>query len=106
MDVITLASLAALVVKIVSVAKALGKDTNYVLTQALTWLVSIALLFVAANATLTEQLVFAEHALGSLDGWSLVLAGLQLGSLGSFAYDVKKAVDRSDSAAEPKLLSS
>lgn len=106
MEPLTLTALAALVVKITSVLKAAGKDWNYVVTQAVTWVVGILVLVLAANADLTENLVLFDGAqrLGVLNGASLVLAGLAFSSLGSFAYDVKKAVDVSDSAAEQRLL--
>lgn len=104
MEPFTLAALAALVVKIVSVVKSLGKDRNAVVTQALTWAVGVAVAFLAAHADLTSALVVADRQLGSLDAGSLVLVGLSLSSLGSFAYDVKKSVDGTDSAAEPRLL--
>lgn len=106
MDVITLAALAALAIKIVSVIKAVGKDNNLVVTQVLTWVVGIGVLFLAAEAELTEHLhLFAGAAeLGKLDPPSLILAGLQLSSLGSFAYDVRKAIDNGDTAREPRLL--
>lgn len=106
MDVVSLAALAALVVKIVGVVKAIGKDRNLVWTQVVTWVVGIGVLFLAAEAELTEHLVlFAGAAqLRDLDPASIVLAGLALGSSGSFAYDVKKAIDGADNAREPRLL--
>ena len=106
MDVITLASLAALVVKVTTVIKAAGKDWNVVATQAVTWAVAVAVLFLAAAADLTAGLVIYDGApaLGELDGASLFLASLAFGSLGSVAYDTRKALDSTDSAAEPRLL--
>lgn len=106
MEPLTLASLAALVVKIVGVIKSIGKDTNAVVTQVLTWAVGIAVLFLAAAADVTDGIVLfaGVPALGLLDGASLVLVGLSLASLGSFAYDYKKARDGNDSAREPRLL--
>lgn len=106
MEPITLVSLAALVVKVVSAIKMAGKDWNALVTQALTWAVGVAVLALAANADLTAGIVVYDGAppLGDLDFGSVVLAGLALASLGSFAYDYKKARDNTDSAAEPRLL--
>lgn len=106
MEVFTLLTLAALVIKIVTVIKSIGKDNNMVLTQLVVWVVGIAVLILAANAEITEGIVVFNGAppLGDLDFGSIVLAGLALGSTGSFAYDYKKARDSSDSATEPALL--
>lgn len=101
-----LAALAFAVNKTVSVLKAIGKDRNAVVTQVLVWGVGIGALFLAAQAQFTEGLIIPGIgiALGSLNGYSIVMAGWMLGSSGSFAFDLKKAIDSSDSAAEPALL--
>lgn len=105
MDALTLAVLGTLVVKVVSVVKSIGKDNNAVVTQLVGWAVGIGVAFLAAHAQVTSDLVvFGAHRFGDLDGGSLVFAGLSLASGGSFAYDVKKALDYSDSASEPRLL--
>lgn len=107
MEALGFAALAALVIKIVSVVKAIGKDNNIVATQVVVWAVGIIVLFLAGEADVTSGMVipgFSDIHLGDLDAASIVLAGLALGSSGAFAYDVKKAVDNSDSATEPALL--
>lgn len=104
MEALTLAALAALVIKIMTVVKAIGKDNNMVITQAATWAVSIGVIILAAHAKVTSDIVvFGAYTLGSLDAGSLILAGLSLGSSGSFLYDYKKARDNNDSATEPSL---
>ncbi len=105
MEVIGIATLAALVIKIVTVVKAFGKDWNKVLTQAVTWAVGIFVVWLGGEADVTAGLMLWDDvSLAALDGASIVLVGIQIASLGSFGYDVKKAVDRSDTAAEPPLL--
>lgn len=101
-----LAGLAFAVNKTVSVIKALGKDTNLVLTQVVVWLVGTAAIFLAGQADITDGLIIPglDDALGSLDVASVILAGWVLGSSGSFAFDLKKAIDNNDSAEEPALL--
>lgn len=103
-----LTGLAFAVNKTVSVIKSFGKDTNAVVTQVLVWVLGTAAIWLAGQASITENLVIdglgIENALGQLDIASVVLAGWILGSTGSFIFDFKKAVDGSDSAAEPKLL--
>lgn len=107
MEVIAvLAALAFAVNKSVSVIKSVGKDNNAVVTQALVWIIGIAALFLAGQAQFTAGLVVPglNIALGDMNGWSILMAGWMLGSSGSFAYDVKSAIDGTDSAVEPKLL--
>lgn len=106
MEAIGFLALAALVVKVVGVIKALGKDNNFVLTQCVTWAVGVAVLLLAGQAEVTQALVIPGFgvALGTMDVASVILAGLLLGSTGAFAYDFKKARDNTDSAVEPSLL--
>ena len=104
MEALTLATLAALVVKIMTVVKAFGKDWNLVITQAVAWAVGVATSFLAAHSKITSDLVvFGTTKLADLDASSLLLIGMSLASSGSFLYDYKKARDNTDSAAEPSL---
>lgn len=107
MEVIAiLAALAFAVNKTVSVIKAFGKDNNTVVTQVLVWVIGTGALFLAGQAEFTAGLVIPGLGvtLGSLNAASIVMAGWVLGSSGSFAFDIKKAIDSSDSAVEPHLL--
>lgn len=102
-----LAGLAFAVNKSVTVIKsAINKDWNTVVTQAVVWVVGTVAIFLATRASITAELVVPGlvEPLGTLDGSSIVLLGFILGSTGSFAFDIKKAIDNGDSAAEPKLL--
>lgn len=104
MDPITLVALGALAVKAVSTVKyALARDTGATVTQVLTWLVGIGVIALAAQADIAAGIDIGGTPLGMLDFPSQVLVGLSLSSAGSFAYDVKRAIDGSDSAAEPPL---
>jgi hypothetical protein len=105
MEVFTAASLAALVWKITSVLKYLTSgQVRQTVTQVIPWVAGILAVVVAAQADVAEGIVvFGTHALGDLDGWSQILAGISLGSAASVGYDVKKAVDATDSATEPPL---
>lgn len=105
MEVFTAASLAALVWKFTSTLKyASAGDFKNVLTQVIPWVAGILAVMLAAQADVAAgMVVFGDQVLGHLDGWSQVLAGLSLGSAASVGYDVKKAVDHTDSAAEPPL---
>ena len=102
-----LLGLAFAINKTVSVIKALlSKDFNTPVTQLVVWVVGFVGITLAAHAQVTSALLVPglEAPLGSLDASSLVLLAWILGSSGSFAFDFKKAVDGTDSAAEPSLL--
>lgn len=105
MEVFTLAALAALVIKVTSAAKYLraGQVKDFG-TQVFVWLVGVGAAFLAVNSNAMASIDLNGVTLGSLDGGSTVLFGLGLSSLASFAKDTTKAIDGSDSAAEPSLF--
>lgn len=106
--VVVFAGLAFAINKTVSVIKALfNKDVNSVVTQVVVWAVGFGGLSLAAHAAVTSAFALPgfTQPLGDLDAASLGLLAWILGATGSFAYDLKKAVDGTDSAAEPRLLS-
>jgi hypothetical protein len=104
-EVFTAATLAALVVKITSVLKYLTSGAyREGITQVVPWVAGVIGVMVMAQADVSSDLVvWGTQTLGSLNTWSQVLAGVALGSTGSFAYDYKKAIDGTDSAGEPPL---
>jgi hypothetical protein len=105
MEVFTAATLAALVVKFTSVLKYLSSRAfREAATQVIPWVAGVLAVVLAAQADVSEGfIVWGQQALGDLDFWSQVLAGIALGSGGSVVYDFKKAVDGTDSASEPPL---
>lgn len=64
----------------------------------------VALWGAHADVTAGIHLIQNAPALGDLDGGSLAMLGLAIGSLAPVAVDVIKARDNQDSAAKPKLL--
>lgn len=105
MEVFTLAALAALVVKVTSASKYVSAgDFKSLGTQVFVWLVGVGAAFLAVNADAMSNIDVNGVTLGSLDSASTVLFGLGLSSLASFAKDTTKALDSSDSAAEPALF--
>ncbi len=105
MEAITFIGLLALITKVVTIIKAIGKNNNMVITQLLVWGVGFGILLLAANAEISSGFSpFPGHTLGSLDVASLLLASMMTGSTGSVVYDFKKARDNSDTAAEPSLV--
>jgi len=105
MEVFSAATLAALVIKITSVLKYLSAgQVREAITQLIPWVAGVLTIMVAAQANVAEGLVvFGDLALGQLNVWSQILAGVALASGGSLVYDFKKAIDNTDSASEPPL---
>lgn len=108
MEVMTVAALAALVVKVMTVVKSVGKDNRSAATQVVTWVVGVGVAVLGAHAQVTQDLVvFGSYRLGDLDTASLVLAGLSIASLGSIVgHDLPSAIDSTGTVAEPPLLPS
>lgn len=101
-----LAGLAFAINKTVFTIKALTSSAwRDALTQVLVWAVGFGGLSLAANAGVSEDLMIPGLSLplGAMSWTSLLLVAWILGSTGSFAYDLKSAIDNTDSAAEPKL---
>lgn len=104
MEILGFLAIATLVVKIVTVIKsAIGpvRDWNIVVTQAVVWVVGIAVLFLVREADAWSALSIPGmgDTIASLDIASVILAGLILGSTASFGFDalVKRGT------AEPSL---
>lgn len=106
MEIVTVAGLTALVLKLVDVAKQLTAGaTRPAITQAIAWAIGTAVAVLAAEADITAGMSLAEGMppLGAMDLASLTLVGFSLGSAGGVVVDFKKAVDNTDSAAVPPL---
>lgn len=106
MDFVPLAAAVALIWKIVDFAKQVRvRDWDSVVTQAVTWGAGVAVGFILAHSDFGSSVPIAGTNLGHMNSWSVVLVGLTIASTGSVAYDYKRALDRSDSAAMPSLVS-
>lgn len=105
MEGITAVLLIALIWKIVDWAKLLlAADWIGARTQVVVWLVATLVVWLGAQANLTETLtLIGDRPLGALDVGSVILAGLLIGSGASSTVDIKKAIDGSDTARKPPL---
>jgi hypothetical protein len=76
------------------------------LSQIVLWVIAILVLVLAGQADVTSTLTLPglDGALGDLDFASYVVLGIIAGSTGSVVYDFTKAVDNTNSAAEPSLF--
>jgi hypothetical protein len=105
MDFVPLAATIALLWKIVDFAKLVRvRDVNAVVTQAVTWAAGVGLTFLLAGTDFADGIKIGDMHLGHVNASSLVLIGLSLASSTSVAYDFKRALDRTDSAAMPSLV--
>ena len=84
-----------------------AKDVNGAVTLLLTYVLAVAavLLFAEAELAQTWEVPGVDVALSTLDFASKLIVGLVLASSASVAFDLKKAIDRSDSAVTPSLVS-
>lgn len=74
------------------------------ITQVLVWLagISVAVLYASSDFGSTVD-IGTGQTLDTVNGATLVLVGIALGSIASAAVDFKKARDNNDSAVVPPL---
>ena len=104
---VALLAIALLANKIIELLKYLtNKEYKSAATLLSLFGAGYAALTLAAHAKVTEAIVIPGTLtpLGMLDWASLLLLGLMITATGSTAYDFKKALDQTDSAAQPKLF--
>lgn len=107
MEFAPLALLGALVYKFVDFLKFVKvKDWNSSGTQAVAWLAGVLAITLFANSDFSTGIDFGGRSLASLNFVSQVVIGLSATSLFSAFYDVKRALDNTDSAKTPPLISS
>lgn len=103
-----LTSIAFLGNKIIELVKWLrAKDWNAAITLISIHVTGAVVMLFAAAAKVTETLVVpgTSAPIGQLDNASVIFLGLVMTSLTSKLYDLQKAVDTSDSAKQPPLIS-
>jgi len=106
MEIVLLTALTALGWKIIDLLKFLrAGDVNAAVTQVVTWAAGVGVVFLGSATDWAETFAVNGITLESLNGASKVLVGASLLSLGSVGFDFKKALDGSDSARTPSLIS-
>lgn len=106
MEFVPLLATAALVLKLIDFLKLLRVvDVDAIVAQLAAWVAGVSCLFLLGATDYAGGVHIGDLALSDLNGWSKVLAGLTLGATASLIYDGKRALDRSDSAAMPSLVS-
>lgn len=105
MDFAPLLVAVALIWKLVDFAKALRvRDIDAIGTQLSVWIAGVVVTFLLAATDFASGITIGDLNLDALNWASLLLLGLSIGSTGSVAYDFKRALDSSDSAAQPSLV--
>ena len=104
MEFVPVLVLGALVLKFTDFLKLVSaKDWNAVTTQLTAWGSGIVGVLLVAQTDFASAVPVGEDTLATLNGWSLIVAGLSLASTASVGYDVKRAIDNNDSAKMPPL---
>lgn len=106
MEFVPLALLGALVYKFVDFLKFVKvKDWNAAGTQVVAWISGIVAITLFANSDFAAGIDLSGLSLESLNFVSQVIVGLSATSLFSSFYDIKRAIDNTDSARTPALIS-
>ena len=105
LDYVPLIALGLLVVRLVNFLKYVkARDKNGWLTILTAWVSGVLVVLLFAQTDFASGIQVGDVGLDSLNVWSLIVVGLTVASTGSFAVDVKKALDTSDSAKVPPLF--
>jgi hypothetical protein len=76
---------------------------NGVLSLLLTAALGVLIVWGVAQTQWADEIPIGARNLGDLPLGSLVVLGVVISSFASFLYDLKKAIDRSDSASTPRI---
>ena len=104
MEFVPVVVLGALVLKFTDLLKLLSaKDWRAAITQLTAWASGVAGVALVAQTDFASAVPVGDFTLATLNGWSLIVAGLSLASTASVGYDVKRAIDNNDTAKMPPL---
>jgi hypothetical protein len=105
-DALTAAVLfGAFVLKLVDFIKsAAAGDRNGLATIVIGWAAGIVAVFVFTLTQWADEVRIGDETLQDLTGPSKIVLGLVATSVAAYFYDVKKALDRTDTASTPRLL--
>lgn len=105
MIVVPLALFGGLLYALINFAKNVrAGDKNAWTTQAIVWGAGVILTFLFAFSMFGDSMkITDELSLSQLDPAATLIVGLSASSLVSAGYDVKKALDNSDTAKTPPL---
>lgn len=105
MDFVPQLALASLVYSMVNLARYVrARDWDGSLTIAVSYAIGVAAVMITAQTDWASAIDIGDRTLGGLNAWSQLLAGLTLASSAGVVADLKKAIDRTDTAVKPSLL--
>ena len=81
-----------------------AKDVSAIVTQLVAWVAGFVAIVLFAHSAYAPHLVIHGLRFDHVSWWDQLLVGLMIGSAGSASYDLKRALDQSDSAATPPLI--
>jgi hypothetical protein len=86
-----------------------GGDTakraqNDLVTFMAAWVIGIGSGYILRSTAWADEVTIGQETLSTLDVWSMVVFGLVFSTVAGTLYDFKKAIDSSDSAKKPPLL--
>ncbi len=100
----TLAAL-ALILKLVDFVRyARARDVNGVVTQLCVWVAGVLVLELVAHTAWAVAFPVGDTTLAKLGFWSIVFAGMSIGSGASLVRDTQKSLDNTDSQRLPALI--
>jgi hypothetical protein len=104
METVAVLGLPALAWRFTTLVKQVtAQDYKAALTQVVTMVAAIAAVLLYAHSSFGTSLDIGGVALATLDGAAQVIVGLSIAGVAGVAFDVKKSIDKSDTAVEPKL---
>lgn len=105
MEFVPIVAMTALIVKLIDFLRyAVARDRNGVATQITAWAGGVIVFLLVAQTAWADGIPIGSRPLSRLSVWSLVFAGMTLGSMGSVIKDTLKSVDNHNSSVIPTLL--
>lgn len=105
MEFVPTVAMIALIVKLIDFVRyARNGDINGVVTQLATWTAGVLVALLVSQTNWAGGIVIGGLPLSRLSVWSVIFAGLTLGSTASLMKDTLKSVDNHNSSAIPTLL--
>lgn len=106
MDFVATIVMAALVLKLMSLLKYItNKQWKDAFTLLGAWTIGVVVAFLFKLSSFAAQIPVGDTTLADLKGGAdIIIFGVSIAAVGGVVYDHKKALDNTDSAAEPSLL--
>lgn len=105
MEFVPLVAMGLLIVQVINFLKYLrAGDINGWFTTLVAWVSGVCAVLLVAQTDFADGISIGDQALSTLNFASLIFVGMTVASLGGYAVEIKKAIDQSDSAAKPDLV--